>query len=93
MNRTKLTKLLAVAVLFAGLSVAWPVRHEAAQQSDRITVDELKALVAEGKPVLVLDVRGHVETKIKGAAHIPLDQVEARASELPRDREIITYCA
>lgn len=85
--------LVAVAVLFGGLAFA-PASQVAAQQSDRISVEELKTLLADKKPVVVLDVRdGDVESKIKGAAHIPLDQVEARAGELPRTSEIITYCA
>lgn len=60
---------------------------------DRITLEEFKALVADGKPVLTLDVRGHIDSKIKGAKHVPLDALESRLEELPRDREIVTYCA
>lgn len=67
-----------------------------AQESDdvgRITVDELKALLADGKPVTVIDVRNDIDKKIKGAVNVPLDQTEARLAEIPRDREIVTYCA
>jgi rhodanese-related sulfurtransferase len=60
---------------------------------DRITLEEFKKLLADGKPVLTLDVRGHIESKIKGAKHVPLDALETRLGELPRDREIVTYCA
>jgi hypothetical protein len=59
---------------------------------DRISLEEFKALRAAGK-IFVLDVRIGATTKIKGATYIPLDQLEARLSELPRDREIITYCS
>jgi predicted metal-binding protein len=59
---------------------------------DRITLEEFKSLLAEGK-VVVLDVRYGVERKIKGATHIQLDQLETRLAELPRDREIVTYCS
>ena len=59
---------------------------------DRITLEEFKRLRAENK-IFVLDVRIGINTKIKGAAYIPLDQLESRLSELPRDREIITYCS
>jgi rhodanese-related sulfurtransferase len=60
--------------------------------ADRIAVEEFKRLRDAGK-VYVLDVRYSIETKIKGAAHVPLDQLESRLSELPRDREIVTYCS
>jgi hypothetical protein len=64
------------------------------REVERITVDELKTLLARGS-VFILDVRGSGETKIKGAHHIPLDQLESRLDELPArgSREIVTYCA
>ncbi|MDT5158886.1 MAG: hypothetical protein QOH51_3243 [Acidobacteriota bacterium] len=78
------------------LSGAWAVAQEGAQPQvppDRISLEEFKAMLASGKPVLVLDVRFGIDRKIKGATHIQLDQVESRLSELPRDREIVTYCS
>ncbi|MDT7778909.1 MAG: hypothetical protein QOC99_1421 [Acidobacteriota bacterium] len=81
------------------LSGAWAVAQEGAQQQppqvppDRISLEEFKAMLASGKPVFVLDVRFGIDRKIKGATHIQLDQVESRLSELPRDREIVTYCS
>ncbi|MHC1765953.1 MAG: FAD-dependent oxidoreductase [Verrucomicrobiia bacterium] len=44
---------------------------------------------------LVLDVRRNEERTqgaIPGSVHIPLDELRARANELPRDREIIVHC-
>ena len=44
---------------------------------------------------LLLDVRRPDERApgfIPGSTHIPLDELRQRLSELPRDREIITYC-
>ena len=89
MRRRIFITLVAGAMLGATLLVG------GAQETrpDRITLEEFKALVADGKPVLPLDVRGHADSKIKGAKHVPLDALESRLEELPRDREIITYCA
>jgi rhodanese-related sulfurtransferase len=45
--------------------------------------------------VTVLDVRPHDEYRaghIPGAVSIPLKELEAHLSELPRDREIVAYC-
>ena len=61
----------------------------------RISVEELKKLVEEGRAVVV-DVRGaeaYAEGHLRGAVSIPLDEVVARAKELPRDKVIVTYCA
>jgi len=44
---------------------------------------------------LLLDVRPPDERAqgfIPGSAHIPLDELRQRVSELPRDRELIVYC-
>jgi hydroxyacylglutathione hydrolase len=58
-------------------------------------VQDLQASIKGGKPPLVVDVRttkewnaGHIE----GAVHMPLGELAARASELPRDRTIATIC-
>ncbi len=59
----------------------------------RVTVDEFKQLVARNS-VVVLDVRNdQIDRKIKGALHMPYNDIERRAGELPRGREIVTYCA
>ena len=45
--------------------------------------------------VLVLDVRPELEYRsghIPEARSIPIDELEARLSEVPRDQEIIAYC-
>jgi rhodanese-related sulfurtransferase len=84
-----------LALLLACAAAPFAARAQAAAAqvpADRITVEEFKRLRDAGK-VYVLDVRYSIETKIKGAAHMPLDQLESRLSELPRDREIVTYCS
>ena len=84
-----------LALLLACAATPAAARAQAAAQqapADRITVEEFKRLRDAGK-VYVLDVRYSIETKIKGATHVPLDQLESRLSELPRDREIVTYCS
>ena len=59
----------------------------------RITLEEFKQLLEKGA-VAVVDVRnGEIDKKIKGAAHIPEVDLPSRLKELPRDREIVTYCA
>ena len=88
--------ILLAGIALVALVCASFTTQAAAQTHDaeRITVDELKALMARG-PVFILDVRGSGETKIKGARQIPLDQLESRLDELPARGagEIVTYCA
>jgi len=74
--------------------VSSPAAHEE-DGARRISIAEASRAVENGTAVLV-DVRsaenwaaGHA----KGAINIPVEQVVARISELPRDKMIITYCA
>ena len=60
-----------------------------------VTVEELKRLMEQGGAV-ALDVRGGVEfemSRIKGARLMPLGLIAQRASELPKDKLIVPYCA
>ena len=57
---------------------------------------ELKALLAQAQPPLVLDVRNALETAaegfIAGARLLPLYELPARFQELPRDQAIVCVC-
>lgn len=61
----------------------------------RITKEELKAKMEKGEKIVILDTRWSYDSskvKIKGAIRIAPNEVETRYKELPRDKEIITYC-
>lgn len=59
----------------------------------RITVDELKAKMDKKENVIVLDVRAHVGTVIKGAVRIPLTDIEKNLDKLPKDKLIVAVCS
>jgi NhaP-type Na+/H+ and K+/H+ antiporter len=68
--------------------------------SNRISVEELRALQATGAPVLIVDVRGDTSfnssaSQVQGTLRIPPDQVVRRLTELnvPRQSGIILFCA
>ena len=88
-------RIFLVLLMSVALSGAAHARSQDVAQAvppDRITLEEFKTLRADNK-ILVLDVRIGATTKIKGATYIPLDQLETRLAELPREREIVTYCS
>lgn len=63
----------------------------------KITVNELRQMLDAIEKPFILDLRSVMELEqdphiILGAMHVPLDEVERRHKEFPRDREIITYC-
>lgn len=68
---------------------------DAKTQIREITPLELKSRLASGDAVVCVDVRESNEWnlfRIPGAQHVPLSELEHRASELPGDRDIILYC-
>ncbi|MDW8209364.1 MAG: molybdopterin-synthase adenylyltransferase MoeB [Chloroherpetonaceae bacterium] len=76
------------------------VRGEEAQppeveESEEITVRELKARMDRGERLTIVDVREPYEyeiARIPGTILIPLGQIEARADELNPEAEIILHC-
>ena len=88
--------LISIAALLL-LSALTPIVVSQAQGDNvrRMTVAEAREAVAQGKAIIV-DVRGEDSYNaghIKSARWIRLEDIGARASELPRDKTIITYCA
>jgi rhodanese-related sulfurtransferase/DNA-binding transcriptional ArsR family regulator len=61
---------------------------------EAITTEELQALIAQGK-VVVVDVRPSTEYQqghIAGAISIPIDELGARLEELSQSHEVVAYC-
>ena len=65
-----------------------------AAEAPRISVADAKKAIDAGKAILV-DVRSAVayqQEHAKGSISLPTYEVAARLSELPKDKQIITYC-
>jgi membrane protein DedA with SNARE-associated domain len=64
----------------------------------RITPEELRAKMEQGEDVVVVDLRHLLSIEadpelIPGAKWIDPDSLDLHAADLPRDREIVLYCA
>ena len=70
-----------------------PVEVAEAKQFDPA---DLKARIDSGENVYLLDVRRPEELEehgaIEGYVNIPIDELEARLSEIPKDRKVVVYC-
>lgn len=92
--------LLFVLIVLAISAVTTQAQTPAVET---ITAEELKAKLASNQPVTIIDVRGAEgyaasTTTIKGALHFKLRKLKSRLNyaplkDLPKDREIVTYCA
>ena len=65
-----------------------------AAEAPRITGQEVKRLADKGE-VIIVDVRGKDAYDLEhaaGAVSIPLQDLEKRMAELPKDKMIAAYC-
>ena len=60
-----------------------------------ISTDELQDKIERGEDFLLLDVRTpmeHASGAIDGSYLLPVQELNFRANELPKDKEIVVYC-
>ena len=70
---------------------------EVATEVTRVTADEIQQRMERGEQFTFVDARNpkawqESPEKLPGAIRITPEEAERRASELPRNRAIITYC-
>jgi hypothetical protein len=71
-------------------------RPVVASQVPRITPQELQALMASARNVILIDTRsneGYVAGHIPGAINMLESEVQAHYQGLPRNAKIVLYCA
>ncbi len=88
--------LIAIAAYVA--SKWWRRRQFVAQlRMDRITVEELQQMMAEGKPATILDVRSPLTQassgRIPGARSVDMKLIAGSLRGIPPDDEVVVYCA
>ena len=90
--RGRISTLLVGAATLLGLVVVPP--SSAQVEAKRLTPDELKAIIDKKEKFFFLDVREPKEIEmlgtIRGYVNIPLSELEARLSEVPKGRFIVT---
>ena len=95
-------KYWILALVIIGLS-AIAAQAQADPAFQMISAEELKTKVAANQPITLIDVRsseGYANSSntMKGAIHFKLRRLKSRLTfpplkDLPKDREIVTYCA
>ena len=87
--------IVLILVLVAGLSWSGQAPLPGGDISiDFIRVKQVAQLLSDSARVVLVDVRSRQEyliRHIKGAVSIPLDSIDARSSEIPRDGLVIFY--
>ena len=84
-------KAVCVGTIVAlAASAGWAQRSATAAKET--TADALREKLDKGEKVLVIDVRSDEEVKtgsIPGAVHIPMEQLESRMKDIPRDVALV----
>ena len=99
MNIGKYSILALVVVAITAIAA----RAQTDPAVQMISAEELKTKVAANQPILIIDVRssqGYANSSntMKGAIHFKIRKLKSRLAfppfkDLPKDREIVTYCA
>lgn len=67
----------------------------AVDEPKELDVADISGRLAAGEDIFLLDVRTPEELvqdgAIEGYAHIPIDELEGRLAEVPRDKPIVAY--
>ena len=83
----------AMACVAAALVVlAAPVSAQRSATAKETTAAVLKQKLDAGEKVLMIDVRSDKEIEsgsIPGAIHIPMEQLEARMKDVPKDVQLV----
>jgi len=95
-------KYWILALVVIGLT-AIAAQAQADPGFQMISAEELKTKVTGNQPIILIDVRssqGYANSSntMKGAIHFKLRKLKSRLAfppfkDLPKDREIVTYCA
>lgn len=60
-----------------------------------ISANDMQKITKQNPDTYILDVRTlgeYVQKRIKGAKLIPIDQIQNRINEIPKNRPMIVYC-
>jgi rhodanese-related sulfurtransferase len=83
----------AIACVAAGLGVlAAPASAQRSATAKETPAAVLKQKLDAGEKLLVIDVRSDEEVasgSIPGAIHIPMEQLEARMKDIPKDVQLV----
>jgi rhodanese-related sulfurtransferase len=92
--------LMVVGALAIFIAYKWweRMRFFKSLRMARIDVAELYELMQAGAEPIIVDVRSPTARaleprRIPGALHVTLEEIAKHMKDLPRDREIVLYCA
>jgi membrane protein DedA with SNARE-associated domain len=94
---TSVLVLLGLLAAYVGVKYVQRRRFFRALRMARISPEDLKQMIDDGKETMIVDLRTTVAAEerpymIPGALRISPDELERRHDEIPREAEIVLYC-
>jgi hypothetical protein len=95
MRVKRMVTVVVLLILGAGLAQAAQLPLPGGEIAiELIRVKQAAQLLSDGAPVALVDVRSRQEyliRHIKGALSIPIDSIDARSREIPREGIVVLY--
>jgi Rhodanese-like domain len=95
MRVKRMVTVVVLLILGAGLAQAAQLPLPGGEiQIELIRVKQVAQLLSDRAPVALVDVRSRQEyliRHIKGALSIPIDSIDARSREIPREGIVVLY--
>ena len=91
-----LRRISALFPAFAFAAALLLAQNVLAVEPGPITPEDGKAIIQQKKDLFILDVRNpneYVAVHYPGALNIPVNDLEARISEVPSGKPVLVYCA
>jgi len=87
--------VIAAATWIVILTFAAPATLAQDNETERIAISQLKQKLDSGEDFLLIDVREDWELErdgaIAGAIHIPMDELDKRMQDIPKDIPLVFY--
>ncbi|MEE9280216.1 MAG: VTT domain-containing protein [Myxococcota bacterium] len=89
--------LVALLVLYLAYKLVQRQLFLRSVRGARISPEELKRRRDAGEDLAIVDLRHRLDfeafpTRLPGATWIPLEEIDERIDEIPRDRDVVLYC-
>jgi rhodanese-related sulfurtransferase len=95
--KKKVTFGIAIGIIALASVYSAMAQKPADKKLERIAVSDLKKKLDNHEKFLLIDVREDWELEkegaIAGAIHIPVAELDQRMKDIPKDVEIVFYCA
>jgi rhodanese-related sulfurtransferase len=96
-SRSRIDSRLCVLLTFIGVFLPWLALagHGVEDTVDNMSAEKAKQLIDAGEKIVFIDLRpakDYQQNRLPGARSIPIAELAARFSEIPKSGRVVLYC-